>query len=381
MKSQRDLFQLDGTTTYLNCAYMSPMLKSVEKAGIEGIRRKRNPASITQEVFFGESEILRSEFAHLVNSSEPERMAIIPSVSYGMANVAHNLSISEGDNIIVTDEQFPSNVYPWRRIAEQANAEIRYIKAPSGSHRGRYWNDLILKKIDKRTVMVAIGNIHWADGTLYDLSSIRQKTRDNDAWLVIDGTQSVGALPINIDELQPDALVAAGYKWLMGPYSIGLAYYGPAFDNAVPVEENWINRLNSEDFSGLVNYEDRYQTGALRFDVGEHSNFILVPMMIEALKQLNRWGVDNIQHYCRKISGTALEKLTNAGFLIEDDDYRVAHLFGIRPGKSHSIKDIRSLFAEHNISVSIRGDSIRVSPHLYNTEDEMLRLTDLLIQN
>ena len=112
----------------------------------------------------------------------------------------------------------------------------------------------------------------------------------------------VGALPVNIDELQPDALIAAGYKWLMGPYSISMAFYGQAFDNAVPVEENWINRNNSEDFSGLVNYEDSYQPGAMRFDVGEHSNFILVPMIIEALKQLNSCGVENIQEYCRSIS-------------------------------------------------------------------------------
>ncbi|MFN1835884.1 aminotransferase class V-fold PLP-dependent enzyme [Balneola sp. MJW-20] len=378
MKSQQNLFQLDPGITYLNCAYMSPLLRSVEEAGIEGVKRKRNPVTLSPEIFFGESEILRSEFAKMVNASDPKRIAIIPSVSYGMANVARNLALSKGDNIIVVDEQFPSNIYPWRRLADECGAEVKYLKAPEGKERGKKWNNRILDSIDEYTAMVAIGNIHWADGTLYDLKAIREKTLNHNAWLVIDGTQSVGALPINVDELKPDALIAAGYKWLMGPYSMGLAYYGPAFDDAIPVEENWINRHNSEDFSRLVNYEDAYQPGALRFDVGEHSNFILVPMMVEALKQVNAWGVSNIQQYCRDITEKAVITLSNAGYRIEDPEFRAAHLFGIRLGENHSMDKIKSRLNEHNFSVSFRGDSIRVSPNVYNTEDEMMKLADLL---
>ena len=89
--------------------------------------------------------------------------------------------------------------------------------------------------------------------------ALRQRTHEVGAQLVIDGTQSVGALPINVQELQPDALICAGYKWLMGPYSIALAYYGPYFDQGEPLEEGWINRYGSEDFTNLVQYQDRYQ--------------------------------------------------------------------------------------------------------------------------
>ncbi|MDZ7647737.1 MAG: hypothetical protein U5K54_11465 [Cytophagales bacterium] len=111
-----------------------------------------------------------------------------------------------------------------------------------------------------------------------------------------------GRYHLDIKEIRPDALICGGYKWLMGPYSLGLAYYGEYFDQGIPVEENWINRLHSENFAGLVNYESDYQPGALRYEVGEHSNFILVPMLLEALEQINQWKPVNIQKYCAAIT-------------------------------------------------------------------------------
>jgi selenocysteine lyase/cysteine desulfurase len=202
------------------------------------------------------------------------------------------------------------------------------------------------------------------------LKEIRTRTRNVNAWLAIDGTQSVGALPFNVEEIQPEALVCAGYKWLMGPYSIGLAYYGPALDDGKPVEENWINRNESENFANLVNYNDRYQPGALRYEVGEHSNFILVPMMLAAVKQLNTWGVDNIQNYCRELTSNGIVKLREEGFQIDDENGRASHLFGIRLGGNHNMKDIQSVLQNKNILVSYRGSSIRVSPNVYNSQTE-----------
>lgn len=380
MHHKKELFRLDPDTTYLNCAYMSPLLRSVEEAGIDGIKRKRDPLSISPDTFFGESEELRKEIARLTNCSEPSRFAIIPSVSYGMANVARNLTLKPGDRILVADEQFPSNVYPWRRVAQDSGADIEYLKVPAGPDRGKRLNQKIHDAIDDQTAMVALAHVHWADGTRYDLKSIRKKTRQHDALLVIDGTQSVGALPFDIDEIRPDALVCAGYKWLMGPYSIGLAYYGPAFDKGIPIEENWINRHNSEDFSGLVNYEDAYQPGALRYEVGEHSNFILVPMMLQALRELNSWGIESIQDHCRQISAKAVQKLSNAGFMIEDEAFRAHHIMGLRLGEHHDMQQITRKLQEAQISVSIRGDSIRVSPNVYNTEEDMLKLAETITQ-
>jgi selenocysteine lyase/cysteine desulfurase len=375
LTSKRAKFTLPPQLTYLNCAYMSPLLKSVEKVGIRAVRKKRNPVPITQQDFFTETELLRNEYAKLINAPDPKRIVIIPSVSYGMANVVRNLDIKKGQHIIVAAEQFPSNVYPWQRLCEDAGAQVISVAPPDNySNRGKRWNEKILENINANTKAVAIGQVHWADGTRFDLEAIRKRTREVGALLIVDGTQSVGALPFDVQRLQPDALICAGYKWLLGPYSIGLAYYGPHFDNGKPIEENWINRLNSEDFAGLVNYQHQYQPGALRYEVGEHSNFILVPMLLKAIQQLNNWGPDRIQEYCQHIGQPVLQKLAEKGFIIEDEAWRSAHLFGIRLPESVNMDVVKKSLLKQNVYVSFRGTAIRVSPNVYNTEKDFDKL-------
>ena len=375
---QRSKFTLPSSGTYLNCAYMSPLLKTVEKAGLKGMLKKRNPQLISPADFFTDTEVLRREYAKLIHVNDPKRIVVIPSVSYGMATVVNNIRISKKENVVVAEEQFPSNYYPWRKLCSDNRAEVKVVIAPDTEMRGKVWNERILEAIDQNTKVVALGHVHWADGTLFNLEAIRKRTKDVGALLVIDGTQSVGALPFDVTKIQPDALICGGYKWLMGPYSIGLAYLGEYFNDGNPLEENWINRKNSENFAGLVNYQNDYQPGALRYEVGEHSNFILVPMMIAALKQINQWQPANIQQYCAKICKNAIGQLNEAGFWIEDENYRGRHLFGIRPPKSTDLNELKMRLLKAKISVSVRGTAIRVAPHVYNTEAEMLKLTKAL---
>lgn len=358
---------------------MSPLLKSVEKAGKMGIERKRNPFAISADDFFSGSEPLRKEYAKLINVKDPKRIVIIPSVSYGLATVAKNTRLQAGDKIIVAAEQFPSNYYPWQRLSMETKAVIQAITPPDQlTSRGKVWNERILEAIDSKTRIVALGHVHWADGTRFDLERIRKRTRDVGALLIIDGTQSVGALPFDVQKIQPDALVCGGYKWLMGPYSMGLAYYGEHFDNGQPIEENWINRRESENFAALVNYKSDYQPGALRYEVGEHSNFILVPMMLEALKQINQWKPENIQTYCNKISKSAIKDLRQRGYWIEEEDSRGHHLFGVRFPGNISIDQVKEKVKARKISVSFRGDSMRVAPNVYNEAKDFDRLLDAL---
>jgi selenocysteine lyase/cysteine desulfurase len=375
---KRSKFTLPKKVTYLNCAYMSPLLKTAEKVGVQNLRRKRNPSTILAEDFFTDGELLREEFARLISAETPKRIAIVPSVSYGMANVAANVKIGRGEKVILAAEQFPSNYYPWQRLCLETGATINVIEPPKDLlQRGAIWNEKILSAIDNNTKAVAIGNVHWADGTLFHLEQIRKRTRDVGALLIIDGTQSVGVLPFDIKKIQPDALVCAGYKWLLGPYSIGVAYYGEYFDEGKPIEDSWLNRMDSEDFSRLINYQASYQTGALRYDVGEHSNFVLVPMLIRSIQQLNQWGVANAQEYIKSISQPAIESLKEKGYWIEDDGYRGGHLFGIRMLK-HEPHKIRDVLYRNNIFVSIRGDAIRVAPNVYNDSKDMAKLVKAL---
>jgi len=165
---------------------------------------------------------------------------------------------------------------------------------------------------------------------------------------------------------------------MLGPYSIGLAYYGDYFDDGTPVEENWLNRKDSEDFAALVLYQEAYQPIALRYEVGEHSNFILVPMMLAALKQINKWKPENIQEYCARITRKPIELLREGGFWIEDENYRGHHLFGIRLPKHADIGKIKQQLQKNKISVSVRGDALRVSPNIYNSESDLMKLVKVL---
>lgn len=372
MKCQRQKFNLQRKYAYLNCAYMSPLMKKVERAGIQGIKQKRKPFHISPEVFFEESEVLRKHYSDLIDNPDPARIAIIPSVSYGLANVTNNIPFKDGE-ILVCDEQFPSNVYPWLRLQEKG-FEVKTIAPTDSVQRGASWNEKIIESITESTRVVSIGQIHWSDGTLFQLDKIRTRLDEVGGLLVIDGTQSVGAMPFSIQEIRPDALICAGYKWLMGPYSIGLAYYGPAFDNGIPIEENWINRLHSEDFAGLVNYQSNYREQSLRYEVGEHSNFILVPMIHQAIKQLNKWGPNNIQTYTKNLMADTISQLGALGYRIEGENYRAHHLFGVRVPKGLEIKKLKHSLQVNKVSVSLRGDAVRIAPHLYNDEMDVRKL-------
>lgn len=379
LSCQKQVFSLPPELHYLNCAYMSPLSKAVEAAGVEAVRRKRVPTAIVPEDFFDGPARVRERFARLVGAPDPRRVAVIPSASYGLATAARNVKVRRGQNVVVSGEQFPSNVYPWRRLARDRGLELRVIAAPDRREgRGAEWNARLLEAVDRDTAVVALPHVHWTDGTRFDLERIGERARSFGAALIVDGTQSVGALPFDVERIRPDALVCAGYKWLMGPYSIGVAYFGPVFDDGVPLEESWTGREGSEDFRGLVNYRDAYRPGAARFDVGESGNFALVPMLVAALDQLLAWGVPAIQDYCRELTRGLLERAASYGFTAEDEAWRASHLFGLRAPDGLDLERIAGALAERNVSVSVRGSSLRVSPHVYNDEADVAALEDAL---
>lgn len=379
LTSKRAQFTIPPQVTYLNCAYMSPMLKVVEKEGIKALRKKRNPAQISPQDFYTDTETLRPEFAKLIGAKDPKRIVVIPSVSYGMATVARNINIKKDQHIIVASEQFPSNYYVWQSLCDETGASIKSISPPTDFvDRGKRWNEKILEGINSSTRAVAIGNVHWADGTRFDLEAIRKRTTEVGALLIIDGTQSVGALPFDLQKIKPDALICAAYKWLLGPYSTGLAYYGEYFDTGKPIEESWMNRLNSENFAGLVNYESAYQPGMLRYEVGEHSNFNLIPMLLKSVQQINKWGVDRIQEYTKSIGEESIKKLKEKGFIIEDEAWRGSHLFGIRLPEGLELSKVKAALLKHKVYVSYRGTALRVAPNVYNTEKDFQKLVRVL---
>ncbi len=379
LKQQKHLFDLPEEVTYLNIASQSPSFKAIYEAGLEGLKQKNRPYLISTSDYFEPVIELKKQFAQLIEADDYNRIANIPSVSYGMATVANNIRLNPGDEILLMHEQFPSNYYIWKRLADKFDASIVTIVPPSSKeNRAQHWNQSILNSITDKTAVVAMGNIHWSNGTLFDLKAIGTKAKQFNALFIIDGSQSVGALPFSVKDLQPDALICAGYKWLFGPYGCGYGYFGPYFDNGIPIEENWTNRLHSENFSGLTHYEPEYKPLANRYSVGESGNFIYVKMQNEALKQVLEWTPKAIQEYCKTISSEAVIELQDMGCKIEDSNYRTHHLFGIELPENLDIKILKSALQRDNIHISFRGRYIRISCHLFNTKEDFQKLVTCL---
>ncbi|MEO1654227.1 MAG: aminotransferase class V-fold PLP-dependent enzyme, partial [Bacteroidota bacterium] len=313
--------------------------------------------------------------------TSPQRVVLIPSVSYGIASVAKNISFAPGEEILLLEEQYPSNYYSWKNISDRQDVKLTIIPRPQAeAQAGQIWNEEILKAIQPATKVVALGQVHWTDGTLFDLEAIGKKARENGALLIIDGSQSIGALPFDQAKIKADALFAVGYKWLLGPFALGLGYLGEAFDGGSPLEENWINRQDSDDFQGLVDYTPYYRPEAARYSVGENSNFHLLPILQKSLENLLSWGVEEIQTYCQSITKEPLEQLSAWGCQMETEANRAHHLIGIRFPSGFDLRKLQVALQENQVYASLRGDALRISVHCYTDAQDLGKLTSVIRQ-
>lgn len=371
LPNQRHLFDLPADVTYLNCAAMSPQLRAVTAAGIGAVRQKQTPW-LPDDWFVG-AETLRAGFARLVGA-DAEGVALVPSASYGIAVAAANLPVARHQNIVVLAEQFPSNIYAWRGLARERGAELRTVRKPAAED----WTAAVLDAIDADTAVVAVPNCHWTDGALLDLVRIGEGARAAGAALAVDASQSLGAWPLDVARVQPDFLVAVGYKWLLGPYSLGYLYAAPRWrEHGRPLEASWVARANAEDFTALVDYCDDYRAGARRFDMGEVSQFVLAPMAQAALEQLHDWGIERVQASLAPLTERIADGARALGAQVLDREHRVGHIVGLR-FEGGIPAALRSRLAGHNIHVAVRGSAIRVSPHLYNDEADVDRFLTVL---
>jgi len=366
--NQRHLFDMPDDVAYLNCAYMSPLMNSAVEAAGEGLVNKIKPWTYKGSSFFTYTEQLRGLAAKLINAANDD-IALVPSASYGLQIAANNLPLSEGGEILLIEDQFPSNVYPWREKAKACGGVIKTVARPEDSD----WTTAILQAIGPRTEIIALPATHWVDGGFIDLELIGMSARASDAHLVLDLTQSLGAMPFDTQKVQPDFMVAAGYKWLMGPYTLAYLYVAPKHQDSAPLEHNWMNRKGSEDFSRLVDYQDEFQTGARRFDMGEKSNPPQLMAACAALTQLMDWGVENISETLGARNVHIADRAHQLGLTVQDDKFRSPHFLGL--GFPNGIPDrFAEKLADKNIFVSVRDNSLRVTPHLYNTEHDIDRL-------
>lgn len=373
LDNQRHLFEIPADVAYFNLASLAPQLRSARAAGEGAIAARAAPWHVSSADWFSEVDQLRALFAQMIGG-DADGVALIPATSYGLAIAAHNATARPEDRILLLAEEYPSTVYTWRAFAAQHAAQIITVTR----HREESWTDALLDALDEPVRIVSVPNVRWTDGARIDLERVGARAREIGAVFVVDLTQSVGAVPFDVGAVRPDFLVATGYKWLLGPFSLAYLWIAPEYRSGTPFEHNWINRADSQDFARLADYQDGFQPGARRFDVGQRTNFILTPMAIAALSQILDWRVDciaatlqittdRIERWARKHDLAPLPARERGPHMLE---------VGI---PADAMARVGQRLLENNVFVGVRGATgLRVSPHLYTTDDDLERLFDAL---
>jgi selenocysteine lyase/cysteine desulfurase len=370
--SRKNLFHLDESVTYLNCSYMSPMLKTVKQAGLAALDIRAQPWKLTVEDWFTKAETLR-DLAAKVFKTVNDNIALIPSASYGLSLAAKNIKLTAGKNILVLEHQYPSNYYAWDNLAREQHLQIVTIRSSAD----KSLTQSILENIDEHTGLVAIPNCHWISGAWIDLEKVSKAAKEVDALLVLDLSQSLGVLPIDIEKILPDFAVSVGYKWMLGPYSLGYMYMAEKWqESSEPLEYSWQPRKGSENFADLTNYVSEYKKGARKFDMGEVSQINLMPMAIAALEQINTWDIEDVQQEIKKLTSIIVDyKLSNGTY--NENAINAGHIISI-PLKDENVDELKQRLIDNNIIVSFRSTSIRVSPHVYNSAEDISKLLSCL---
>ncbi len=374
-ENYRAEFDIPRDICYLNAAYMTPQPRAVLAAAIDGATRRSRPWHVTPPDFFGDIEKLRAAFASQVGAS-PDNIAIVPSAGYGVSTAANNLSTTTGDIILALNDQFPSNYYAWRRQALATGAEFHVVSR----ERGQGWADALLEVIEARGEDIRIATLewhHWASAELIDLDIVVPALQAVGARVVLDLTQSIGACPLDIRRLAPDFAVAGGYKWQFCPYGVAFLYVDETYFDGVPVEEAWMGRDGAQDFSRLAEFTDQYQPGARRFDMSAKSSFSNIAGALAALNLLNEWGIEAIAEALVATNAKLSAILAGHGFETTPPDARAPHFQGARLPATDP-RTLATRLVDNGVYASVRGDHLRVAPHLYTDEEDIARFDEVL---
>jgi selenocysteine lyase/cysteine desulfurase len=275
--------------------------------------------------------------------------------------------------VLVLAREYPSNYYTWRRFCRQTGAELVLAEPESGAT----WTEAVLGWISDQTGVLAVPNVHWTDGSLVDLEAVVAAARRVGAVVVIDASQSLGAMPLDVSRLRPDFVVSVGYKWLLGPFGLGCLYVAEDHRDGEPLEENWINRAGSDDFAALVDYTDEYRPGARRFDVGQRTSFGLVPMANAAAEQLLNWSISEVAASLGVVTDQIARRAEALGLATAGTDQRGPHMLGVDLPREAARATARQL-NERGVVASVRGSSLRIAPHLHTNQDDIDRLLSAL---
>jgi selenocysteine lyase/cysteine desulfurase len=376
LPSQRALFDIPEYVCYLNAAAVGPLPRAVKAAGEVGVARKAQPWAIEPGNAQRQFERARAAAARLINA-DPDDVALISSVSYGIATAGKVLTVPRGSRVLLLQDDHSSPVLEWLGRAEAQGFIVEVVPRPDDGD----WTTALLAAVDRRDAppvgMASISSVHWADGGVVDLDRVAAALRAHDARFVIDATHGVGVMNIDVRSLDPDFLVFPTYKWVLGPYGRAFLYVARRWHDGVPIEQAGSQRRAISSERAPYLRDTAYVTNARRYDMGERDHYISLEMASIGMETVAGWGSEAIIERLLLLTDRLADGLRNSGLLVSDRGVRAPHILSLRFPGGMPDNLIARLEAE-NVFVSPRLGLIRISPHVYNDEADVDRFVEVL---
>jgi len=362
---------------FFNHAGVSPLPRPVADA-MRKFAAEGEAGAYLQTVWYQDIEKLRIAAAELINANRDE-VAFVKNTSEGISIVANGIDWQWGDRIITTAVEYPANVYPWMEVVRTRGAKLIMIPEendPAGK-RAVPVEKILEAADDRRTKLVALSHVEFASGQRHDLARIGAFCRQHGKLLCVDGIQTMGVLPVDVQGMQIDFLSADGHKWLLGPEGAGIFYCRrELIERTRPLMVGWMNVINAQDFG---NYDYTLRPDAGRFECGSHNVAGLLGLKA-SLEMLKSVGVENVAMRLKTLTDRLIGGLEKRGYRVISprNDAAWSGIVSFVSTKHKHEEIFRMLRKEQKIEIAVREGRLRCSPHFYNTEQQIDRLAEAL---
>ena len=383
LASQRGLFDMPRDICYLNSASYSPLPLRTQEAARAAVGRKARPWTLDASFANRQHERARIAAARLINA-EASDIALIPSISYGVAAAAKLLTIPQGARVLVLENDHSSPVLEWQTRSAPQGFAVETVRQPGDGD----WTSAVLAAIERQgappVALASISSVHWSDGGLLDVERVAAALRRQGAVFLIDATQCAGVLAMNVKILDPDFVLFPTYKWLLGPYGRAFIYIARRHQDGIPLEQTAFGRRDVRSDGATYFADLNYVPNARRFDMGERDHFISMEMAAIGMEMMAEWGADavceRLAMLTRRIEEGLIEVgLRGSGVRMPDRRRRAPHILSLGFDEGLASDLVEGLAAE-GIFVAPRLGRMRISPHVFNDEEDADRLVSALVR-
>jgi selenocysteine lyase/cysteine desulfurase len=372
LASQRDLFQMPRDICYLNSASWSPLPLRTLEAGRAAVGRKGTPWTLEPAFANGQHQRARVAAARLINA-DPADIALIPSISYGVATAAKVLTIERGARVIALENDHSSPVLEWQARASAQGFVVETVRQPDDGD----WTAAVLAAIERPGGLASISSVHWSDGGLIDIEKVGVALRQREARFLIDATQSAGVLAMDVRRLDPDFVIFPTYKWLLGPYGRAFLYIAKRHQGGIPLEQTASGRRDVRAENAVYFTDASYVADARRFDMGERDHFVSMEMASIGMEMLADWSAAAVAQRLQMLTDRIADGLRGIGVSVPQRRARAPHILCLRFKDGIPAGLIEALASE-DIYVAARLGRMRISPHVFNDEADADRFVAAL---